>query len=249
MAGRRQLRPIEVFEANLSDAERLIAFARALENGRRWARIEKKRAIGKALGIPNRDHATLGCVESSDVFVVIKPESSVRVDHFTEKELRPLLRQAVVAISAAVESYVAEKASTYASAALALATRPERLKDVMVSLDAVIDIEARYQRRRFGHRAILEAFIEREASPSPTKVGIVFSTVGQKDILKRLDTHRHVSRGTTERELEALYRRRNKIAHTGDRTPSGRAALGLGEVDTFFAQAKSIVEAMEAILP
>ena len=247
MAGKRQLTPIEVFEANIGDAERLIAFARALENGRRWARIERKRAIGQSARHTESRSRLSGlcrvarCVRGHQA----QERGTDRPLH--GEELRPLLRQAVVAISAAIESYVAEKASTYASAALA--SRPERLKDVMVSLDAVIEIESRYQRRRVGHRAILEAFIEREASPSPTKVGIVFSTVGQKDILRLVDAHRHVSRGTSEKELATLYRRRNKIAHTGDRTPSGRAALRLAEVDTFFAQAKSIVEAMEAVLP
>jgi hypothetical protein len=35
VAGKRQPTPIEVFEANLADAERLLAFARALTNGRK----------------------------------------------------------------------------------------------------------------------------------------------------------------------------------------------------------------------
>jgi hypothetical protein len=241
------LKPIEVFEANIADAERLIALARVLKNGRRFARKEKRQAIGKALGIARRDHAALGCVESSDVFLVIKPSSSVRTEHFTEEQLRPLLRQAIVAISAAVESYVAEKASTYASAALD--ARPDRLKDVALSLDKVIEIESRYQRRRVGHRAILEEYLEMTASPSPSKVGLVFSTVGQSDVLKRVDVERGVAKGTSAKELEGLYRRRNKIAHTGDRTHSGRAPLSLAEVETFDSQAKSIVEAMETVLP
>jgi hypothetical protein len=154
MAGKRQLKPIEVFEANIADAERLLAFTSALENGRRWTRVEKKTAIGTALGVPARDHGSLGCVESNDVFVVIEPTSGVRVEHFSEKELRPLLRQALVAISAAVESYVAVKACSYASAALRANPLPNRMKNVVLSLDAVIDIEA---------------------SPSPTRIGIVFS--------------------------------------------------------------------------
>jgi hypothetical protein len=145
-----------------------------LKNRRRFARKEKRQVIGKALGIARRDHAALGCVESSDVFLLIKPSSSVRTDHFTEKELRPLLRQAIVAISAAVESYVAEKASTYASAALD--ARPDRLKDVALSLDKLVEIESRYKRRRVVHRAILEEYLELTASPSPSKVGLVFST-------------------------------------------------------------------------
>jgi len=113
MTGKRQLTPMEVFEANIGDAERLIAFARSLENSRRWTRATKRQAIGAALGIARKHQGSLGCVESPDVFVVLKPSSALKLEHFSERELRPLLRQAVVAISAAVESYVAEKACSY----------------------------------------------------------------------------------------------------------------------------------------
>jgi hypothetical protein len=247
MASKPQLKPIDVFEANIGDAERLIGFARALENKRRFTRLAKKRSVGRALGFPAKQHDALGCVESRDLFIVIKPSSAVKLEHFAEKELRPLLRQAVVAISAAVESYVAEKACSYASAALR--SRPDRLKLVTVSLDAVIEIESRYQRRGVGHRAILKEFIEREASPSPTKIGIVFSTVGQQDLLKKVDTERGLARGVTAKQLEALYARRNKIAHTGDRTPTSRAALSLAEVEVFLENATATVKAMESVLP
>lgn len=247
MTRKPQPKPIEVFEANISDARRLIAFAQALENGRRWTRVERRQAVGDALGIAKKHQRDLACVESADVFVVIKPGSSVLVQHFTEQELRPLLRQAVVAISAAVESYVAEKASSYISQALD--SRPDRLKDVLVSLDHVIEIEERYERRRWGHRALLEEHIEREASPAPSQIGIVFSTVGQRDVLKNVDKARGATSGTSARQLQALYDRRNKIAHTGDRTQSGRAALSLGDVEEFFAHAVDVVHAMERVLP
>jgi hypothetical protein len=247
MPGRRQLEPIEVFEANIADADRLVALTAALENGRKWTRMEKKRALGGALGIAVRDHAAIGCVESNDFFVVIKPKSKLGVNHFTERELRPLLRQAVVAISAAVESYVAVNAASYASAALRNSSNP--LKDVGVDLRAVMNIEAKYKRRTVAYRTVLVEYLEKSASPAPSQIGLVFKTVGHTGIIKRVDSARGVDAGTTERELGALAARRNKIAHTGDRTSSGRSPLAVDEVEAFLANAKTIVYAIEAVLP
>jgi hypothetical protein len=111
MAGKAQPKPIEVFEANISDAERLLAFAEALANGRKYGmRRELREAVGGALKIPKGQWGDLDCVESDDVFVLLKPGGRVVRTQFTEFELRPLLRQSVVAISTAVESYISEKA-------------------------------------------------------------------------------------------------------------------------------------------
>jgi hypothetical protein len=248
MVRKKALKPIEVFEANIADAQQLIVLTAALENGRRWTRAERKQSLGEALRIPARDRPSIECVESSDLFVVIKPKSKLGVEHFTEKQLRPMLRQAVVAISASVESYVAVKAGSYASAALR--SRPERLKEVPLSLDDVLEIESTYTRRGVGYRAVLVEFLEQNASASPGRIGKVFSTVGHADnLLKRVDRERGTSNGTTTRQLESLAHRRNKIAHTGDRTPSGRAPLTLVEVETYLANANEIVHALEKILP
>jgi len=248
MAGKPQPKPIEVFEANIADAERLLAFARALTNGRKYGmRRELRESVGSALRLPKNKWGELDCVESDHVFVVLMPGGEVRRQHFTELELRPLLRQAVVAAAAAVESYVAEKAGTYA--ANALATPPERLKEVSISLVDVMDIEKRYKRRAWGYRAVLEAHLEREASSDPGKIGKVFSTVGQKRFWPKVDARRHVDKGTSESQLTALTQRRNKIAHTGDRTATGRSQLALKDAETHVANARSIVEAMEAVLP
>lgn len=248
MAGKKQPKPIDVFEANIADAERLLAFARALTNGRKYGmRRELRESVGAALRIPKSKWGELDCVESNDVFVALKPGGGVVRGHFTELELRPLLRQAVVAAAAAVESYVSEKAATYA--ADALSTRPDRLKEVAITLDDVMEIESRYKRRSWGYRAVLEAHLEREASSDPAKIGKVFSTVGQKGFWPKVDARRHVAKGASEAQLRALAERRNKIAHTGDRTPTGRSQLALGDAEAHVSNAKSIVEAMEAVLP
>jgi hypothetical protein len=180
------------------------------------------------------------------LFVVLKPGGAVGREHFTEAELRPLLRQAVVAISAAVESYVAEKAKSCIGDAWK--ELPERLSAVQIELGDVLAIEAKYKRTKWGYRELVEAYLEQEASPDPSKIGIVFSTVGKKDVLKRVDGHRRVTKGRSADELEALYRRRNRIAHAGDRKGHGRAALSLDEVEKFHDDACSIVEALEAVL-
>jgi hypothetical protein len=247
VAGKRKPKPVEVFDANIGDAERLIGLTRALLNARTYRmRKERREGVGMALRLPRRDWDNLDCAESDDVFVVIKPTGAVRREHFTEPELRPLLRQAVVAVAAAVESYVAEKACSYISDALD--ELPDRLRQVSVSLGEVIEIEERYERRRWGYRDIIEEYLATEASPSPSKIGVVFSTVGKRGFWPAVDNHRSVRRGTTEKQLEALAARRNRIAHTGDRVGYGRAALAVEEVESYLTNTKEIVAALEAVL-
>jgi RiboL-PSP-HEPN len=247
MAGKKQPTPIEVFEANISDAERLLDFTRALTNGRKYGmRRELRESIGGALRLKKAKRDKLDCVESDEVFVLLKPGGRVTRANFTEPELRPLLRQAIVATAAAVESYVVEKACSRCSDALD--SPPPRLKEVGMSLADVIDIETRYKRRRWGHRAILEAHIEAEASSDPARIGKVFSTVGLKGFWREVDSQRGVAKGRSEEQLSSLAKRRNKIAHTGDRTPTGRSTLSLDEVETHYKNAKEIVEALEAVL-
>jgi HEPN superfamily RiboL-PSP-like protein len=247
MAGVAQPKAIDVFEANIADAARLIGFTRALSNTRSYRmRRELREAVGGALGIRKKDWDALDCVESTDVFVVLKSGGAVERDHFTEPELRPLLRQAIVAIAAAVESYVAEKACACISDAWD--SQPQRLREMALSLGDVIDIEAKYKRRFWGYRDLVERYLEREASAHPDKIGIVFSTVGKKGYWGKVDTRRGVGKGASHKQLAALADRRNKIAHTGDRIGSKRATLSIDEVEAYYANAKSIVESLEAVL-
>jgi hypothetical protein len=100
-----------VFETNIADAERLLSLAQALDNKRiRAMRRELREGFGAAMKLPKRDQDDLDCIESDDLFVIIKPAGALRREDFAEPELRPLLRQAVVSVAAATESYVAEKA-------------------------------------------------------------------------------------------------------------------------------------------
>ncbi len=247
MAGIRKPKPIEVFEDNIAGAERLIALTHALRNGRsRRMRRELREAVGPVVGLAKRNWDELDCVESDDLFIVLKPAGRFARPDFTEVELRPLLRQAVVAIAAAVESYVAEKACSYIGGALD--DPPQRLRELSTSLGDIMDIEERYKRRRWGYRDLAEAYVIKEASASPVKIGIVFATVGKRNFWRDVDKRRGVAEGASEAELEELCKRRNRIAHTGDRVGRKRATLGTDEVENHYANAKSIVEAMEAVL-
>jgi hypothetical protein len=238
--------PIQVFEDNMADAERLIALTRILLNTRtRRMRAEMRQRVGDAIRVRQRDRTELDCVESDDVFVVLKPGGRARREHFTEPELRPLLRQAVVAIAAAVESYVAEKACCYIREALD--ERGRRLLDIPTTVEYVLELET-YERRGWGHRRLVREYLEREASASPNKIGLVFATVGKTGFWKKVDTKRGVSRGSSEKQLEALADRRNRIAHTGDRQGRGRAHLELAHVEEHFVNARDIVEALESVL-
>jgi len=241
--------PIEVFEENIADAQRLVDLSSSLRNRRkRRMRQELRQTFGEAMDIPRNKRDGLDCVESEDVFVVLKPGGNAARSHFTEQELRPLLRQAVVAIGAAVESYVAEKACCYIREALRSDNPPRRLLEIPVSLRDVLWIEDSYQRRGWGHRTLVEEYLRAEASADPGKIGQVFSTVGRRKFWGPVDARRSVPAGTSERHLSALAERRNLIAHTGDRVGGGKAVLEIDEVQWHLSHAKAIVEALDAVL-
>lgn len=243
----RKLTPIEVFEANIADAERLLSIARGLDNRRiRSMRRELREAFGSAMKVPKRDQDRLDCIESDDLFVIFKADSRLGRADFTEQELRPLLRQAIVSVAAAAESYVAEKASSYIGDALDGA--PGRLRRLRVSLGEVFDIEQSLTRRRFGWRRIVHERIERDSGAAPNKMDTVFGLVGKQVPWKRLDERRHVRRGESRKQMEALATRSNRIAHTGDRIGAKRAVIALAGVEGHLKNAKVIVESLDAEL-
>lgn len=240
--------PLQVFEDALADAEQLLHLARVLVNARaRRMRAELRATYGSALGLAKKDHAGLDCVESDELFIVIKPGGISRRDHFTEPSMRPLLRQAIVAVAAAVESYTAEKAATYVTQALR--DRPERLRGISVKLGHMLEIEDRYERAAFGYRALLKAYLESEASSHPDKMGMVFSVVGQKVNWDAIDSVRKVPKRTSRDQLIALTDRRNRIAHTGDRKGAGREPLSIEEAQGHLDNVRSVVLELEKGLP
>jgi len=168
-------------------------------------------------------------------------------DDFADEALRPLLRQAIVAIAAAVETYVADQAICMIGSALDLDPLPKGLRELSVSMAEVLDLE-RYQRRGWGHRRLLEDHLRQEASAAPSKIGQVFGTVGVEKLWRQVDAERKVKKGASETQMDALAKRRNQIAHSADWIGRGRAALGKDEVAAFEHDAREIVEAIDAVL-
>ena len=233
----------------MEDARQLIELTKALTNRRkRRMRAELREAFGEAMSVPRRHRDELDCVESDQAFVVLKPEGSMTRERFEADALRPLLRQAVVAIAAAVETYVADRACGMVGPALRGLQLPKRLREMAITLGDVKDVEAAYERRNWGYRAIVETTLRKQASAAPNQVGIVFSTVGVDELWKRVDAQRKVKKGTSHGELSALAERRNLIAHSADWSGRGRASLSSAEVDTFFDTSYEIVEAIERVV-
>ena len=237
----------EGFDALIADAEHLLRLASALSNSRRGKmRTELRESIGDALSVPKRERGSLDCVESRDLFVVLKPGSSLQRTHFDETELRPLLRQAIVATATAIESFVVASAQQLMATAFLSPTK--HLKEVQVTLGDVLEVEARYTRRRWGHKELLAEHIERQTSANPYRVADTLRIVGINDLWNQVDRMRKVKQGTSANQLTELVDRRNRIAHDGDRSGRGRAPLSEETVARHIEDAHSIVDAIEKIL-
>lgn len=240
---------LETFNENLADAEYLVNLASLLENRRsRRMRRELRVAIGRLLRISARDSEQLDCVESDGFFVVLKPESALTREDL--KDSRPLLRQALVAACAAVETYMFDKAMSQVGPLIRYpAKTTDRMKKLTMSVEDWQQIEHSYQRRGRGLREIV---IKREltelASTSPTKVGYMLSLVGVKNWSVHVDRRRGVAKGDTEAMLHRITERRNRIAHSADRVGRGRAPLTVKEVREDLEELKSFVDAIELVL-
>lgn len=237
-------RPIEVFEENIADAEVLLRFADGLQTQRtRKLRVERREKVGRALGMTKDERAEIDGAESDHLFVLLKAGSPFTREDFTEVALRPLLRQAVVAVSAAIETWVADRAAEFVGRALR--ERPDRLSRVPLDLKTVLEIDDRYTRRSWGYREVLITHLQGIASPSPGQIGIAFSMVGQPIKWGVVDNLRGVETGRSEKDLEQLYARRNQIAHAADRTRRTRRAITADEVRHYVDTARAIITAME----
>lgn len=210
-------------------------------------REELREKVGAALGVAKKHRAGLDCVESDDLFVVLKPTGSVSRDDLTEEALRPLLRQAVVALCAAVETYVADRVMELFGPIIKQPDLPARLAELPMTVGDWHAIERDYKRRGWGLRDVVQQRVEGLASASPSEVGKLFSAVGVSDLLKKVDQERSVGKGRSSQQLAEIVERRNRIAHAGDRMGRGRATISVDEVDRYTTAAREIVEALEAI--
>jgi len=248
MANRAKPRAREAFDLNIADAEMLVALAGMLRNQRRYAmRAELRERVGSALKVPKRRWGQMECLENNQVFITFKPGSADLRGRLTDESLRPLLRQAVVAACAAVETFVADRVMELMSDALKATPVPPRLLELSMTVDEYLDIERRYERRAWGLRQIIESEVRRRASPAPSQIGVLFALVDQRLLWKRVDHHRGLAAGSSEPALQRIVDRRNVIAHTGDRKGRGRAAITLDELTRDLTCIAEIVDALDHV--
>ncbi|MCY4615056.1 MAG: HEPN domain-containing protein [Chloroflexi bacterium] len=239
--------PLEAYEANVADARTLVAYARAFANQRtRAMRKEWRERVGDAFRIPGYQRDDLDGIESGDLIVVLKPGTPLARSDFDDRQ--PLLRQALVAACAAFETYLGDKAMERLAEALWGEEPPTRLQEIPLTVGQWIEIEGKYERKRWGVRAVVEEHIRVNSSTASNKVGEVLSTVGVKNWAAQVDTHRRKKRGETVSDLDALTERRNRIAHAADRRGRGRASLTADEVDRQLAVIDEVVAALESIV-
>jgi hypothetical protein len=248
MARKPKPKATEAFEANLEDAEKLVSLVRAFENRRTYRmRQERRDRVGEALDVRRAQRDELDWIVGAELVVIFMPGSSFGRDEFSEAELRPLLRQALVAACAALETFVSDRAKERLSKTLKSPPIPARLADLPMTVADWLAIEARYERRQWGLREIIEAEFDKMASGSPSSIGKLMSAVGVKAVWSLVDQKRGVSKGSSEASLERIVARRNRIAHTGDRAGRGRAEITLAEVEADLACIRSIVEALDDV--
>ena len=247
MTRSKKPKPMETFEANIADAESLLSYSRALGNQRtRRMRKELRERVGEALRVSKKEQSELDCIESDDLFVVIRPGSSLTRSDFEDR--RPLLRQAIVAGCAALETYIADKATERISDLLRSEEPPRRIKDVSLTVGHWLEIEARYERRGWGIRSIVEEHIRETCSTAPNKIGEVLSTVGVAKWASKIDKARKVPAGTTVEELDEISKRRNRIAHSADRVGQGRASLDADQVGDYLRILREVARAVDKVI-
>lgn len=246
MAGKAKPTARQAFDDNLADAEALVSIVRALQNRRvRRMRREMRERLGSALDVSKKHWDSLDCIESDDLFAVFKPGARVDRESVSETSLRPLLRQALVAACAAVETFVGDRIMERLRGALDSDPRPTRLLALPMTVDDWLRIDETYERRRWGLREVVEVEVRRLASPAPSQIGIAFGIVGDKNLWKRVDKRRGKATGASETALERIYERRNRIAHQGDRSGRGRAAIGIDEVEADLECIAEIIDALD----
>ncbi|MFI0936959.1 hypothetical protein ACH4RG_35310 [Streptomyces sp. NPDC021019] len=236
----------EAFNLNLEDAEILVDLARTLVNNRqRRMRREKRERLGDALSLPQKDWGELECLENDRVFVTFKPGYASLREKLQEPNLRPLLRQALVAACAAIETFCADRVMERYGAAIASTPPPGGLLELSMTVGDYLAIEEKYDRRGWGLRQVVELEIRQRASPAPAQIGQLFSLVGEKRLMTRVDKRRKVTVGESTTELDRIVARRNLIAHTGDRSGRGRATISVDEVEADLATIVSIIDALD----
>jgi hypothetical protein len=237
--------PMEAFEDNLADARCLLQRVDGFTNRRRTRmRQELRERVGAALRVPVRDRANLDCLESDDVFLVFKHGSSLTRADFLDHD--PLLRQALVAGCAAFETYVADWVMARVGSQLISGELTARAAEIPMTLGTWMEIHERYTQKKRGLRKnVIEPFVYERASTSPKPLGELMSLIGVRDWSRTVDKARGCKRGTTVEDLDRISKRRNRIAHQGDRDGRGRANISLAHVRGELDVLQNIARAMD----
>lgn len=236
--------PMEAFEDNLADARRLLQRVEGFTNRRsQRMRQELRERVGAALRVPVRHRKDLDCLESDDVFLVFKPSSALTRGDFLDHD--PLLRQALVAGCAAFETYVADWVLARVGTQVVSGDLTARAADIPMTLGTWMEIHERYTHKKRGLRTnVIEPFVYERASTAPKLLGELMALIGVKDWARTIDKARRCTRGATVADLERITKRRNRIAHRGDRDGRGRARINLayvqGELDVLQRVAQSM---------
>jgi hypothetical protein len=248
MPRRRKPTPLAAFEDNIADAERLVAYARALTNRRLYRfRKELRAKLATALRVPDRDQDAIDGLESDGLFVVFKPGAQLSRADFADSA--PLLRQAIVAGCAATETFLSDR--TVGRVRDIIKSRkalPPRLSGIPMTVEQWHSVDAKTYRRRAITDKVIEPFVREYASTAPNKFGELLSMIGVSNWSKQVDALRKVPNGTTVEELQHITDRRNKIAHESDRRGDGRASISVDEVERILGQLRSIVESIDMLL-
>lgn len=248
MGRRRKPTPIEAFEDNIADAERLVAYARALTNRRQYRfRRKLRERIANALRIADRDQEDIDGLESAELFVVFKPGASLARADFSD--FAPLLRQAIVAGCAATETFLCDR--TIGRVREIIKSRkplPPRLSSVPMNVERWHMVDAKTYRRRAITDYVIDPYVRYYGSTAPGKVGELLSMVGVTDWSRKVDSLRKVTKGRTVDELERITNRRNKVAHQSDRRGDSRATITVDEVEGILVELRSIVESIDKLL-
>lgn len=248
MPRRRKPAPIDAFEDNIADAERLVAYARALTNRRRYRfRRELRERMAAALRIADHDRDLIDGLESSELFVVFKPGATLARNDFSD--FAPLLRQAIVAACAATETFLGDRAIGRVREIIkGRRPLPARLATVPMTVEGWHAVELKTYRRRAITDHVIAPYIREYASTAPSKVGELLSMIGVANWSKQIDSLRKVPAGTTVADLQEITDRRNKVAHESDRRGDGRATITVEEVEDILSKLRSFVEAVDRLL-
>lgn len=232
---------------SLADAERLVLLAEAFTNARAHRmRKELRERIGAALKVPHRSWDSLDCVESADVFVVLKPLGRLTRTNFDQHE--PLLRQAIVAACAAFETYLADKATWAVRRLVGNGTTTKRLGEIPLTFEQWRNVEAYQYRKRGITEQVIGPHLRQQASTASSQVGYILSLLGIEQWSNKLDQARKCPKGTTVADLDRITQRRNRIAHEADRLGRRRAPISVAEVQRELEALTSIVDSIEEVL-